>query len=73
MNKAKFFKLTLQILAIVYVLLFIFALWYEALSSVIFIKTSLTFAAVFILLSILDYIECWHSDKKRKKDDYFAN
>ena len=73
MDRSKIFKHSLQILAIVYALLFIFVLWFEALSSVIFIKTSLTFAVVFVLLSVLDYIEFWHSGSKRKKDDYFSN
>jgi len=72
-SKSKAFKRWLQVLAVVYALLFIVVLWAEALTSVIFIKTSLTFGVVFVLLSVLDYIEFWHSDAKKKKDDYFTN
>ena len=60
-------------IATFYSIAFIIALWLEKLSSVFFVKFSITLAVVEILLALYFYFEYWHSDDKKNKKDYFAD
>lgn len=73
MRKLEFYKDAIKCISIVYAIFATVFIWIDELFSKFFIKTSLTFLILLVVLSLFYYLEYWDSDSKKDKKDYFAN